>query len=249
MLNNPNKKLNIYCCYHKHDKFFTHIKQMRISSNNFDFFYGPSGLLNKFLSEFSMFHYIWKNDKISDYIGTCHYRRFINPSSFNISYVNNESCQIYEIINDNQETGIYGIKSWCSKEWMNCEFLWEDYVEYTIQKYGDNNIYLQTDKLLQERKYPSYGAFFISRSTFILTRTHFLNLCEFIFGFLDYINNKYKLEYNEYKYTCFIINWYSNIKYKGLAKNMVPERLLAYFFEWMCSIYIQANLKNFYLIK
>lgn len=45
---------------------------------------------NPFYSEFSAHYYIWKNDNESDYIGICHYRRFIDNGDFAIKPMTTE---------------------------------------------------------------------------------------------------------------------------------------------------------------
>lgn len=243
-----NNKLTIYCCYHDVNQ----IKDYDLKEDdNFKLFYAPNGLLNTYLSEFSMFHYIWKNDKDSDYIGACHYRRKIYANVFDINKVNDNQCQVYEIINN--KDGFYGIEKWASNTWWQCEWLWEDYKAYTNEKYGYNNDFLKTDKLLYNSEFPKYNAFFVSKSTFFSTREHFMNMCDYIFGFLDYIDKKYQLNYEPEKYKRWVYNnWYLNTNERlPFCMECCPsgiKRLLAYLMEWMCSIYIQTKMSEYHLI-
>lgn len=234
-------KLTIYCCYH--DKI-----QKRDDDKLTKWFYGPDWLLNPYLSEFSMFYDIRKNDKDSDYIGTCHYRRRIYSWDYDENLVNDDSCQVYEIIKSNKYSIPCWIQWWSSKKWRQCEWIRLDYQEYVNHRFGMNNKYIEIDNRLNSRDF-----FMIGRSSFILTRQHFMCMCDYIFGFLEYIDKRYKLNYNPRKYEEWIVNNYESKLHGWLPfglkyKQKDIRRLLAYLFEWMASIYLQTNLQSYNLI-
>lgn len=232
-----NNKLRIYCCYHK-------LKQQKNDDENTIWIYGPNDDLNSYLSEFSMFYWIWKNDIDSDIIATSHYRRRIYSKDFNPELVNQNSCQILEKLENNKNTfkDTWGIKAFLSNNWFQQEWLWKDYEDYTIKKYGIHNNYLKTDAYVRY-----YNQEFIQYSCFIITREHFMNMCDYIFGFLDYIDAKYELDKNPESYKMFIDKSFETFTYNPdlswLRKR--KYRLLAYLFEWMVSIYIQTNIQNY----
>lgn len=233
-------KLTIYCCYHD-------ISQKINDDPLTKRFYGPDWLLNPYLSEFSMFYDIRKNDKDSDYIGTCHYRRRIYSSDFDEGLVNENSCQVYEIVKGNKFCGKFWIKAWFSDKWWCCEWLRIDYYNYINGKYWNNNVYIKTDNIVWKKKYRM-----ISRSSFILTRNCFMNLCDYIFGFLDYLDKKYLLGYRESLYDEWIMNKYvkcnNKLPFELQNNEWHMKRLLAYLFERMASIYLEANVENIHLI-
>ena len=161
-------KVTIYCCYHD--------KSQKVDDDpNVKWFYWPDLLLNPYLAEFSMFYYIWKNDEDSDYIWTSHYRRRIYMKDFNENLVSQESCQVYEIIRWSRWSTQFWIKNWAIC-WQ-CEWLRLDYCDYVNIKYGRNNFYIKTDEILWTKVYKMMG-----RSSFILTRSHFMNMCDTTFS-------------------------------------------------------------------
>jgi len=234
-------KLTIYCCYH--------VKSQKIDDDPLTRrFYGPWWLLNAYLSEFSMFYDIWKNDKDSDYIWTCHYRRRIYSSDFNKDLVKNDSCQVYEIVYGNWYSWAFWIQKWSSNKRRKCPRIREDYKEYLTQiETGEK--YLKMDKIIGTEKY-----FMIPRSSVILTRNHFMRMCDFIFGFLEFLDKKYKLNYDWRLYDEWIMT-----NYLWKTKGWLPywlkyninnvKRLLAYLFERLVSIYIQTNIDTYCLIN
>lgn len=241
-------KLTKYCCYHDPQQL---IDYNLFETRNFKLYYGPNDKLNPFLSEFSMFKYIYENDVDSDYIWTTHYRRVQHDNGFDTFKVNDNSCQVVSMV-----PNCRGLRHWANYNWTNCEFLYNDWVDYVTIKYGKDNIYLRTDK-----KYFDEGAPFYSFSCFILTRKHFFALCSFVLGFFEYIDNKYQLNHDPEKYKEFIyVKWFD--KTEGhivqhydedfnyyIIEPFYIRRLLAYMGEWLCSIYIEAKIANKYLIE
>ena len=233
-------KLTIYCCYH--DK-----TQKKDDDKLTKWFYGPDWLLNPYLSEFSMFYDIRKNDKDSDYIGTCHYRRRIYSWDFDENLVNDNSCQVYEVRKWNRFSGAFWLEKFLSKYWRQCPLLWDDYVWYchTIDK-GEE--YIDIDKKLWKQDH-----IMISKSSGIMSRHHFMNMCEFMFWFLDYIDKKYELNYDPKKYDDWLVNNYiRKIRWAlpfNVHKSMTNmKRLFAYTFEWLYSIYVYTNIQSYNLI-
>jgi len=224
----------IYCCYHN--------KQQKINFKNDNLFwvYGPNDPLNEFYSEFSMFKWIYMNDKNSDYIGCCHYRRQLNINEIDYKYLDNNHCIVLNrMLCD--KPGAYGIRKWSRIDWQDCEWLYFDFIEY-IRTKDDYIKYYHADELSADIN------LMYSRSTFIMNRYHFFNLWEFIGGFFDFIDKKYNLNYNYTKYQNFLLNYRNK---SGKFSNQswfykLYHRLFAYIGEWLVSDYIVANfnLKN-----
>lgn len=241
-------KLTKYCCYHDKQQ----LTDYNLSeTENFKLYYGPDDILNPFLSEFSMFKYIYVNDVDSDYIWTTHYRRLQPDNLFDKNKVNDYSCQVQSMV-----AGCWGLRHWAGYYWTNCEFLYNDWVYYVIEKYGANNDFIKTDN----RYFVKQGNFY-DKCSFILTRKHFFELCDFVLGFFEYIDNKYQLNHNPEKYKEFIyLKWYD--KTEGHIIHMKTDlweyytikpfyirRLLSFMGEWLCSIYIETKISNKYLIE
>lgn len=213
-------KLSTYVCYHNKS-------QINNKKNDEIWFFGPNGYLNEYLSEFSMFYWIWKNDKDSKYITVCHYKRRIYSNRFDINKVNNNSCQCFHINKCNYTSYHF------FKNIINNDCLLNDYKEYIKIKY---NKYVNFD----------YNKdFFIQYSCVTLTSEHFMNMCDYIFGFFEYINQKYKLNYERKKIDIFISKHTIKINRKWFNK----KRMFAYMMEMMVSLYITSHIKEIYQIE
>lgn len=226
------KKISIYCCYHDR-------KQLSFKLNDdLIWYYGPYDPLNKFLSEFSLFKYVYNNDKNSDIIGLCHYRRQL--LKVYTSYVDNEHCIV---LNKNKfDVNIvkcFNIYNWSRSNCWNCEFMYDCWIEFLLK----NNIY---DKYYFADNYIQDNNIFLNRSCVVLDRNHFIDLYKYVFGVFDYIDNKYNLNHDPDKYQEFVDNWKESIDYTKhpLFKWNIKHayvRLFAYFGEYLVSNYICAN--------
>ena len=238
--------LSIYCCYHMDDQ----VKNDDDSTIWFDARRNP---LNAFLSEFVMFHHIWKNDKDSKFIGTCHYRRRIRKEDFDQAAFADGGCQVYKVLESKYRTRLpwggrysYDLKNYCSNWVLNQFWVWKDYLEYTTKKYGKDNQYLNLDENLRNNRFE-----FIQFSCGILDREHFMDMCDYIFGFLDFIDKKYKLGYSYEKYEKFINDKFTKdyIEPQHLKGWFHHKRFFGYIFEKMYSFYIMVNLPRYTEIK
>lgn len=210
-----------YICYHKKNDNYDD------GDPNTIWFYGPSDKLNRYFSEFSMLYWIWKNDKKSKYITTCHYRRRIFESEFDEKLVNNNSCQVHNVFNMD-----YTIKNFFTN-YIKCDWLFSDYKDYIYEKYN----------LEINNEYNS--KYFVSHTCYTLNRYHFMKMCDYVFGFIDYLNTKYNLNYDEEKFDIFT----KEITKKGFIYKNLEYRCLAYMLELLCGIYIYKNIKNINIIN
>jgi hypothetical protein len=233
-----NDKLTIYCCYHRPEDKNDDIPGVQ-------WVFGPDDNMNEFINEFSMFKYILENDKDSDYIGTSHYRRRISPNSFDKNLVNEHSCQTMtrltrDIVGNEYGTdSFWNLEGWCSNSNLQCPWLWNDYKEYLIGKYGEHNKYLD----LNEKQKTDFFEM-LQFSSFIMTRNHFFNLCDFIFGFFDFVDAKHNLQKDPNKVAEFIDKKFENYENKIWWVTSY-RRIFAYFGERLVSVYIQANMDNY----
>lgn len=160
--------------------------------------------LNWCLGELPMMYYIWKNNIKSDIIDISQYRR---------QFINIDYNKIY----DNQ-IEVYDYSISADDHIINTSFLTPEiiikYKQYIKDKYNikNNNIY--------SCKYPSF-----CKIMFICKWEIFCDMCDFIFGFLDYLfpNEQWK-DYNN------IISFIRNCNYKSL-ENMEHYNLYYYWYQ------------------
>lgn len=229
-----NDKLTIYCCYHRPEDKNDDIPGVQ-------WVFGPDDNMNEFINEISMFKYILENDKDSDYIGTSHYRRRISPNDFDKNLVNEHSCQTMTRLTSDTGGVFWNLEGWCSNEHLQCPWLFEDYKEYLIEKYGEHNKYLD---LNEKQKTDLFEV--LQFNSFIMTRNHFINLCDFIFGFYDFEDKKYNFQKDPNKVAQFLDEKFKNFERRpNLAWMSWHRRMFAYFSERLTSVYIQANMDNY----
>ena len=119
--------------------------------------------------------------------------------------------------------------------------MWQNYEDYVTKKYGENNKYLKLDEDLRERRFE-----FIQYSCGILDRKHFMDMCDYILGFLDYIDKKYNLNYSAEKYEQFIVTKFGiNYQAPKFLNWFHYKRYLGYIFEKMYSNYILVNIPTY----
>jgi len=228
-----NDNLTIYCCYHKDSQLM----------NDGNVWYDAKrGLLNPFINEMSMFYWIWKNDKTSKYIGTCHYRRRILKEDVNLDQVTSTSAVGFELKRVD-ERGEIGLKSFADA--MQCEHMFADFIEYTKVKYGSENIFID-----QERKMRMCGEWTILRNSFVLTRELFMGLCDFAFGYVDFYDKRHGLDYNEKRYYHDAEKWLHQIHGKILYNITINDhhRILGYFLEKLVDVYLQTYITEYHAI-
>lgn len=241
MTPNENNGLTIYCCYHQDE-------QKQIDDNNTIWFDARQDPLNSYISEFAMFRWIYENDKESKYIGTCHYRRRIFETDFDQKIFDEGGCQIYNAIQTHLMTRLpwgvrfsYDLKRYLSSFILNQYWMWQNYEDYVTKKYGENNKYLKLDEDLREKRFE-----FIQYSCGILDRKHFMDMCDYILGFLDYIDKKYNLNYSAEKYEQFIVTKFGiNYQAPEFLNWFHYKRYLGYIFEKMYSNYILVNIPTY----
>lgn len=233
-------KIAFLLSYHD-DKQIRSIKDL----DKFIFYNGKrNDIFNNFFSEFSMFKYFYNIIQyLPEYICTNHYRRiFDNNENVYLNKLNPNICICYETIHSSEKTAYintYALKGWAQKKWWNCEWLYNDFKEYLM--HTNQYYYKFIDDYIYNKQ------IFYNRSCFIMHKEKFKSLCEFVLGCFDYIINKYNL-YSTYNFENFI-----NSKYKdnyndgfklpfGISYQSTNfYRLFAYFGEWLVSIFITAN--------
>jgi hypothetical protein len=223
-----NKKLEIYGCYHDKDieKFLNE------TYGNVNWVYGPDLLLNNQLSEFSMWFDLWNFDKISSpYVCLCHYRRIMQESDFSENEVNENSCKVFKL--NPIKWDVTKLADTSNQHWIS-----EDMVEYVSEKYGKESKYY---------KYYTEGnnSDWLMHATLFLTKERFMDMCDFMFGFVDYIDNKYNLEYNPSKYEEFFTSKEYTPFYGFKANLYHGSRYVSYLLEVLVSDYIQLNGMNY----
>ena len=181
-----NKDITIWCTYHdkeqlnEYNLYNTNIIKL-FYTNDFELKEDNINYLNPYLSELVTYYYIWKNQIKSDYIGLCHYRRFFKGIN-------------YDLIDDNNiqtfyswETDLNYIEDYFQIPNTETDKLLTDYRDYMYKKY--NYAY---DNWTSHKK-----IIISSNLTYIVTWKVFNEICEFMFGFIDYIADK--INVNDWK--------------------------------------------------
>lgn len=243
-------KLTIYCCYHNKKQ----IEEYNLKeTDNFKLFYGGDDPLNEFFNEFSMFYYIWKNDKDSDYIGLCHYRRQIYESDFDEDKVNDTSMLYYE-----------GWECWHPVCNMICchtmRHLYDNDEEFTNFKLD----WFDFLKKFKDGKYLGNKCknFKVMRSSGIITKKRFNEFCEFYFGFIDFLFKKYNVKKEKDSLHDFIKKYYIDelgeghiVLFKHWYYNSDDDfkgeyyRFIAFVGEYIFQYFINKTMTNLAPIK
>jgi len=167
----------IWCTYH--DKKLLDEYNLK-ESEHFKLYYNDDrnlkeeniNYLHDYLGEMTTYYYVWKNQIKSDYVGFCQYRR-------HFMYINFEELEKHKIlalcnwpVNDTIYT------EHCGKNKIINDFYLLSFINYMYNKYNINaydNIFIQKNHKIGYH------------SAFIYQWDIFNEVCEFIFGFLDYL--------------------------------------------------------------
>lgn len=172
--------ITIYCMYHNDNilKEFN-IKELPSYYKLFNVNYlnipGDSiNYLNRYLCELCGYYYIWKNNIYSPYVGFCHYRRLYlslgldNLEKYGVHYYMpmNKNIEDLSIINyNNNFTKLYNYL--CS-----------------LNKFNNDQLY----NIIYNNE-PINGPWKLSS---IFKWEHFIDICNIMFGFLEYIEPEYR---------------------------------------------------------
>lgn len=246
-----NSNIRIWCTYHdeqiKSDYNLYDTKIIKLyNSNNLSLKEDNINYLNKYLSEFVTYYYVWKNQIKSDYVGFCHYRRHFT----NIYYedINDNSVQVYLAcmlkVSDMQNH----IKSIPCDNYKN---IYNYLKQYMLEKYN-----YSFDEHINDSIEISYAM------SYIMTWNTFNKLCEYIFGFLDFLSIKFNTNWKN-KFGVFkIMNnkcWCSDEFYATRSSGVLIEVLIGYFFGFLnynlfdnriflCNDYVLSNKINSFII-
>lgn len=144
--------------------------------------------LNKYLGELVMMYYIWKNNIKSEYICISQYRK--DMAYINFDRLKNNEIQVYLYWNNFNKYN--PIETAFDKEIDPDGVLKQKFIEYLdIQT-------IYNKETLKFLKTESKNQFRMACLVFAMKWEVFCELCEFTFGFLDYIlqNNKWQ-DFNE----------------------------------------------------
>ena len=189
-------------CYH-HDSHIPNYNLQEFVNQGYELFDGRQDPFNMFISELSMFRYYYEHqDLIKDYICTSHYRRIFQNIPENLSP---EKCYVYEVTEVNDvnavgHNGPFGIKKYMADTFLNMPELYETFEEYCNIKYGRDNKFLNIEKRLQQT---DTDLCFFQRCMFVMSKEKFLELCDYLFGYLDYFEKKFNVEHTFESYFNF----------------------------------------------
>ena len=223
-------QIQMWCTYHNPQILIDYNLQ---ESKNFKLFNTDDftlkedniNYLHDYLGELTTYYYVWKNKLKSDYVGFCQYRR--------------HWISIY--LDELEKYGIYAYMNWQSKEPIykrECgyhkilnDFYTVNLINYMYHKY---NIDIRNYLFEQENRNIAYHNMLIYRWDI------FEDVCDFAFGFLDYIS------YGKWKDVNNIIFLTKLYHFKHENENEYSgdyywERALSVLFEIIIGIYV--NIK------
>ena len=177
---NSNISYTIWCTYHEPQmkqecnlKNSEHFKLINLSNNDTGE-YENINKLNCHLSELPALYYVWKNNLKSDIVGFCQYRRHFNYINFD--RINKGEVQVFKKWDLDYPTRYeahldIGIGEYVT--YMFMKYMFEKRPNIDRQKVRD---YIYGDKRTISNKH-----------MFICKWEIFCDICDFIFGFLEYI--------------------------------------------------------------
>lgn len=171
--------------------------------------------LNPYICELVTYYYIWKNHIKSDYVGFCHYRRHYNKIYYD--YIDDNHIQCFKL----------GYLEFSIENEFQ-QLLYDYFKIYYPELY--NKI-----KFNKNNKYPYFSCLKIS---YIMTWDVFNDICNFIFGFFDFVGNTYN---KNWKIEMFDINKKLNVD------NTEFKQHIGVYCEFFMSLYIglKYQVKDF----
>lgn len=190
-----------------------------IKGNNTDVEGENINHLNKFYSELTTLYWVWKNNKRSEYVGFCHYRRLFN----HIAEFEEGECQVLRI----ETYPITVFNHYKSAHNYNDYY---DIIDILNELYGMDNKY---------SKYLLNSNVFIPFCCFIMHYEDFVGLCNFLFPILFAYDKKHGLDMKPENYMAKAQRDFrhDNTDYQCRAIAFLAERLI--------SCYILLHLKPF----
>lgn len=209
--NDINNKYTIWKSYHKElliNKYDLKETKNIILFNTANIGYNGYSLnhLNRFLSEGCCLLYPYLNNLKSEYIGFQHYRRFFNDSIIDFNKLNNDYIQYFWKYSRNNFLDKFNHNS----EYVNIEN--HAYI-FVMLECGFGNDIIE----FLETKYPQYLELeknwhpLIALDIFNCKWDLYCELAQFILDYIDFINTKYFLDWNENNWLNHILDKY--IKY------------------------------------
>ena len=140
--------------------------------------------LNKFLSEYTLQYYVWKNNIKSKYICFCHENKIIKPTAIHQNKVTSNNIQSFAILPNNWAAECTPENNNFICECMRYQKGWDDVIEYlNTQKYIDPTYVLSNvDKT------------FVQYEMFCMKWEDFCKYQKFMWGYIEFIMNKYNLD-------------------------------------------------------
>lgn len=222
--------IKIYTVYHLQDqikKYQLHeTDNIKLYNTNENVENSINGL-NPYMAELVLQYRIWKNNIKSDYIGFQHYRRILFDSEIRlnkcIDIINNNNVIIYSTFNDHYNSS------------------WDDLLKlYRIENLkSDIDEFMETKNEYVQKKYKNFKfhKFIPKYCTFVTSWDVFKKYGDFALSFIDFINDKYNLQFNKDKWENFI-NDKTPLNKRSIS--LVLEMLFGLYF----STYHRCILKN-----
>ena len=172
--------------------------------------------LNRFLSEWCCLVYPWLNNIKSNFIGFQHYKRYFNINKIDFELLKDNTIQYFHSHFPNKTFFNYFTPT---TDYLNIEahaYFWnqnecgfkDDLIEFLKVKYPK---YLDGEKNQHE---------FYGYDIFVCNWEIYCQLAKFLFDYIEFINNKYNLEWSE-------IKWYSHIQ-NNFARYILENNINIY---------------------
>ena len=218
-----NERYTNWLIYHdeslkKHYSIKEDLNTLTFNTSNIGYEGKSLNHLNRFLSEACGLLYPWMNDLRSDYIGFRHYRRWYNTdlNSLSMNLIDKNYYQYFHFHNPVDEIKKhreeYGVEGFDYKTpYKNIEnhcFFWsidkcgfmDDIIDFLSKEYPQ---YLENEKHFHKM---------IWGCMFVCNWDMYIELCEFMYSYIKYVNDKYNLGWNEN-------SWYTHVYTKFMRYN------------------------------
>lgn len=216
--------ITIWCTYHQENQLKEYnLKDSQILklfySNDLTLNEDNINYLNTMMSELVTYYYIWKNQLKSDYIGLCHYRRYFQTIEY--EHIDNIHIQSYFSWDGDLENFDFCLNF----SNININKISEMYKKYFLEKYNYDINKHKKDVIIIS-----------SNLSYIMTWDVFNDVCDFIFGFFDYVSKLLNVNWKNENDLLSILSYFSIVTNNDTVN--IHNRYLSVLGEYLIGLYI-----------